>query len=308
MCTETPTLNDMGDELIVTGIVYIMVFIAIILNIFGVYCLHKTKKVGKNQQIILTNLNVVRMFALPMFCLETYFTLLAPFSRPKYYVIINVYIDFLVICLIIFSMSLISVDRLLCVALCLKYKVHVTKGRLIKGVVFIWVFSFPLSFLAYFPPYSLYLLKFIGCCFLFITVVTYSTIAYKLQKRTREFASAVNTANTERNPFRKHYIIPFLIVICFVILGVIPFDLRLLMKYSKLLDLVQSPIISINYIVDPLIYLFLQRDVRKTALDTLRCFRGCRSNSRIEANQNRSKHEVYTSSSNENEANNSTSL
>ena len=175
----------MGDELIVTSIVYVIAFTGIILNIFGVYCLHKTKKVGKNQQIILTNLSAVRMFALPFFCSETYFTLLSPFSRPKYYVIINVYIDFLVICLLIFGMSLISVDRLLCVTLCLKYKIHVTKGRLRKVVVFIWGFLLSLSFLAYFPPYSFYLLKFLGCCFLFITVVTYSTIAYKLQKRKR---------------------------------------------------------------------------------------------------------------------------
>ena len=289
----------MGDELIVTTIVYIMLFMAINLNIFGVYCLHKTKKVGKNQQIILMNLSAAKMIALPTFCLEAYYVLLSSFSRPKYYVIINVYIDFLVICLILFSMSLISVDRLLCVTLCLKYIIQVTKGRLMKGVVFIWFLSFLLSFLAYFPPYSFYLLKFLGCCFLFITVVTYSTIAYKLQKRTREFASAVNTANTERNPFRKHYIIPFIILISFVILGVIPFDLRLFMKHSKLQDLVRYPIISLNYTVDPLIYLFLQQDVRKTALDTLRRFRGCRSNLNIEANENRS---------NANEATNSTSL
>ena len=40
----------------------------------------------------------------------------------------------------------------------------------------------------------------------------------------REFASAVNTANTESNPFRKHYIIPLLIVISIVILAVIPIE------------------------------------------------------------------------------------
>ena len=296
----------MGDALIVTSIVYAIVFIAICFNIFGVYCLRKTKNVGKHQQIILTNLSAVKMVALPIFCSGTYFTLLSPVSPPKYYVIIKVYMNFLAVCLMLFNMSLVSVDRLLCVTLCLKYKVHVTKGRLIKVVVLIWVFSFFLSFLAYFPPYSLYFLKLFGCCFLFITVVTYSTIAYKLNKRRREFASVVNTANAERNPFRKHYIIPFLILISFVILGVIPFDLRLFMKYSELLEFVRFPIISFNYIVDPLIYLFLQQDVRKTALDTLRCFRGCRSNLKIETNQNRSKHGAH--SSNENEATNSTSL
>ena len=289
----------MGDELIVSSITYVLSFVGIILNIFGVYCLHKTKKVGKNQRIILTNLSAAKMIAVPMFCLENYYTFFSPLYQPKSYLMVSRYSDFTVTILVLIGMSLVTVDRLLCVVLCLKYKVYVTEGRLIKVVVFIWLLTFLLSFLAYFPPYSFYLLKLLGCCFLFITVVTYSTIAYKLKKRTRDFASAVNTANTERNPFRKHYIIPFLIVISFVILAVIPFDLSLFAKHSKLLDLVRFPIMSINYIVDPLIYMFLQQDVRKTALDTLRCFRGSRSSSTIEAHQIRS---------NENKATNSTSL
>ena len=289
----------MGDELIVTSIVYIMVFISIILNIFGVYCLHKTKEVGKNQKIILTNLSASKMIALPMFCSQIYYMFLSPQYIPKSYTMLSPYVDFFIVSLILFGMALVSADRLLCVILCLKYKVYVTKSRLIKVVVLIWLLTFPLSLLAYFPPYYSYLLKFLGCCFLFLTVFTYSTIAYKLKKRTRQFASAVNTANIERNPFRKHYVIPFIILISFMILGVIPFDLSLFMKHTKLLDLVRFPIISINYTVDPLIYLFLHQDVRKTAFDTLRCFRGCRSNLNIEAKQNRST---------ENETTNSTSL
>ena len=299
----------MEAELIVTCIVYVMVSLAITLNIFGVYCLNKTKRVGKNQQIILTNLSVAKMIGLPMFCSETYFMFSSPFSRPKYYIIIITYNDFFVISLTLFGMWLVSLDRLLCVTLCLKYKVYVTKGRLVKVVAFIWLLSFPLSFIAYLPPFNLYLLKLLGCCFLLMTVVTYSTIAYKLKKNARELGSAVNTANTQRNTFRKYYTVPFIILISFVLLGVIPFDLELFMGRGNFLNLVRFPIISLNYIVDPLIYLFFQQDIRKTALNTLRFFRGCcRSNLRIEANPNRSKPGVYTCSSNENKATNSTSL
>ena len=269
------------------------------MHTFGIYCLHKSKKVQKIQRVILTNLSVTELVMTVTFSCDVYFKFLShDESRVKTFKQVYEYIKTGLFCNYLLCMMLMTGDRLLCALLCLTYKVHVTKSRLIKVIIFIWLLSLFFVSIAYFPSGGAYMVKFVGCCFLFITILTYSTIAYKLNQRSRQFATVTQATNNNRNQFRKHYVIPLLILITFVIFVAIPFDLRVFMESSLYLDLFRYLLGSVNFIMDPLIYVFLHQEIRKTALNTLRCFRGKKSKPKVDINRQKSKDGANISSSN----------
>lgn len=264
-------------SLIMGCFIFTVVILAIILHTLGIYCMHKNKQFSKIQRVILTNLSVAKLVCIPGFSMDIIFKCMYPHRpAPRDYPLVVKYYGFITVLLTLFSMSLISLDRLLCVTLCLHYRRLVTKRRIIKTVFLMWFLAIAFSSLEIFPPpWSQYFLKFIGSCFFIVTLVTYSTIAYKLKKRNRRFSSTANPPEPGRKTFRKHYVMPFLIVMSFIVIGVLPFDMSLFMTHTHELDVARYTLLSFNIALDPIIYVFLQKELRRTAMHVTRscsCF------------------------------------
>ena len=115
--------------------------LAIILNGFGIYILQRQKKINKKQYIILNNLSALDI-TIASFNLLEYMLFFIPINinfelRMHILRAIDVSLFLMYYQLIIF----ISLDRLVCVLLHMKYSYYVTTSRVKKIMIIFWMVS-----------------------------------------------------------------------------------------------------------------------------------------------------------------------
>ena len=246
-------------------VIYILLTIALSLNCFGLHCLRKVKDVGGHQRILLLNITCASI----TWVLYTFLLPYVELVLVKQSSIINIIIKHVGLatpCLYLMCVILISLDRLFFILLWLKYKQYITTARIKKMIIIIWMSSICMSFG---HAYGHYILKVLGFGFLVITTTTYAIIGCAIRKRHDNVS--VNVKNVKRRTFRKHYLIPFLIIITFVVFYGVPFAIDYFTKPSLLILSIRMVIICIGFSTDPIIYLYLNRFLRKTAVGILRC-------------------------------------
>ena len=130
-----------------------------------------------------------------------------------------------------------------------------------------WLFALP----GYINIASVTIINVNTSIFIITFIATYSKITYKLRKRSRQFSNQTNIpSNHHKRQFRKHYLVPFLVFMTFLLFGLIPYEVVRFVSPS--LQRFFHTVQIITFIVDPSIYLFFHKDVQKVAVDSMKWF------------------------------------
>ncbi|XP_057290833.1 melanocyte-stimulating hormone receptor-like [Hydractinia symbiolongicarpus] len=196
---------------------------------------------------------------------------------------------------------MLTFDRLLAFVLLLKYHSIVTIKRTRYCIVVVWIggfiIVFPFFFLSpdtFFETWYKYVYLILDGIILTTVFITYSYIFNKASRKRRTVASGV--AGRE-----KMFVVTTIIIATFVLLVVIP-DILYAYRFviHKMGSDVEESIIGmcweLNYITDPCVYTFLQKDVRKVLrqkLSTIYHRVLCSKKSSYAVSQNGTSHISY---------------
>ncbi|XP_057292486.1 melanocortin receptor 5-like [Hydractinia symbiolongicarpus] len=261
-----------------------LIFMGLCLHVLAVFSLCKYKKQNKNQKALLINLSVTEILLLMLGAVD-YIAHIYPdaniYSMWKLWQVLT-YIEIAGNSSLLFAMFFIITDRFLCVSLHIKYSYIVTKQRLVKVIIAAWI----ISGLAALPaiivedidlsPYHI-AMSITNVVYVLIAVVVYSIIGLHLKRRGRKFQQ--NVKNGESITNAKQFIVPFLLVFTFIIFSSIP---NFIITWWKPCYDIHKEIICLQavymfmicgFLVDPLIYVFLNKKLRDVALYYLCCKR-----------------------------------
>ncbi|XP_057292488.1 melanocyte-stimulating hormone receptor-like [Hydractinia symbiolongicarpus] len=269
---------------LVSYFLLVLIFLALCLHLLALFSLCKHKKQNKNQKVLLINLSVTEILLL-MFGIYNEIVYMHPYvSRWKLWHQIFTYLHSAGNLALLFAMFLIITDRFLCISLHIKYGYIVTKQRLVKFTIAAWIISGLTAFLVIIVEdidlhqYS-YAVTITNGVYVLIAVVVYSIIGLHLKRRRRNFQQ--NVRNGESITNAKQFIVPFLLVFTFIIFSSIPKCITTwcVLKCNKdnidteFIFKIRGTLLICGFIIDPLIYVFLNKPLRDVALNYLCCKR-----------------------------------
>ncbi|XP_057310621.1 adrenocorticotropic hormone receptor-like [Hydractinia symbiolongicarpus] len=266
-------------------LLFILTFVALCLHGLAIFCLCKNKKQNKNQKVLLINLSATEVITL---LLKTSYTGMAMAIHKVKTIteqvadllfMISFYLYTLANFLLLFAMFFIIADRFLCIPLHVRYNYVVTKIRLMKVIIAAWIVStiigLPLLFLDFHIEYFIILIV-LNVVYIIMATVVYGIICLYLKRRRKTFQAK---SKMEKVTNSKQFVVPFLIVITFIIFSSLPrsINLWLLVMDGQTETVTFGILIEIllicGFIVDPLIYVFFNKPLRDVALHYLRCKR-----------------------------------
>ncbi|XP_057310525.1 uncharacterized protein LOC130648491 [Hydractinia symbiolongicarpus] len=260
------------DKLAFTALVYILRIIPMFISLLGIYCLYQQKRRRDNQKLFLYALSTVEIIMGGFWITLRSLTLIVSSSTSVRRIIIAFYgsvnITFYLI------MICITLDRLACVVLHIKYNYYIT-STVVKKVIFIcWIVGFAcaIPLLATNEALSSKIIYVYGFTiadgiFVFTAVVTYTAIMLLLKHHRK----TVEKMQNKNKNFRKQHLIPCLIVASFILFYCIPDTILTVKDKSENLLQIVTIFWSFGFISDPVIYIFLHKESRNIALNTLKC-------------------------------------
>lgn len=264
------------DILTFTVLVYILRIIPMLISLFGIYCLHQQKKRLNNQKLFLYALSTVEIIMGGFWITLRSLTLTVSTSVTKiiipFYGSVNMTFYLIMIC--------ITLDRLACVVLHIKYNYYITSA-VVKKVIFIcWIVGFACAIPLLITDEALsskiiyvYGFTIADGIFIFTAAITYTTIILLLKQHRK----TVGTMQNKNRNFRKQHLIPCLIVASFILFCCIPDTILTVKGKSENLLQIVTIFWSFGFISDPLIYIFLHKESRNIALRTLNMIVSCDS-------------------------------
>ena len=149
------------------------------------------------------------------------------------------------------SIICISLDRLLAASLVFRYKLIVTKGRLIIVVIFVWIFAVISSVLCVFMSYNTTRIWLFWSSLTMVSIiVSYSYIFIVLLKA----RSRVQNHSSQANVF--NYQVPLAIAIFFILSNFIP--CLVILVDGKLFNIWVLVTLYSNGLFDPLVYVYFR--------------------------------------------------
>ena len=185
-------------------------------------------------------------------------------------------------------MMFITVDRLMAVVLSLKYRQYWTAGRT-RTIIFItWVLGATLTIFfvicnRYLGPWYrqievVYFKVVFSVLYILVALITYAVIFWKYKiSRGLSGPQDVLINGTRNRPSR--FYVALLIILSFLMFNIVPFcTFAVSHKYTtEIPSLLEGILIHLGCIADALIYIFLQRDVRKQFFKSFSCIQ-CKRN------------------------------
>ena len=248
-----------------------LLFLGVLLHSLGIYLLSKIKVAINNQNIILMHLSVFGIISSSYLIVYNCNRLAGlgmdeNFTVSAYLFGEGTYVIFYLI------MILLTTDRLAMSLLLLKYQVIMTRKRMKIGLVLCWILGIVcggLYAILRFRKIGISIHIFLDGCFLILTVATYASILCKVHERRKLLRTNPNSHNSSHSQF---YLVTCLIISSFTLFVGIPDIYRLSIPkfdiksfYSNLSRLA----VSVNNIIDPCIYIFLQQSVRNILREKL---------------------------------------
>ena len=250
----------------------IILIIAIIINVFGIYILQNQKRRDNKQKIILINLSILDITLGIVLLLDTVLdcfkttVLVTKILKAVTFALYLIYYELLIF---------ISLDRLVCVVLNIKYNYYVTFSRVKKALEIFWLVGLcsfvPLPIFKSKKIIDIYIKRIfptLDFIFIVISSITYSVVGLKLKKSNLKFASSTGRKQTQ------NFIVPFLIILSFSLCFAIPDIVLIFLDKLDVIKPVVRFILLLSYfnvLLDPLIYIFTIKRLRENALSTLHC-------------------------------------
>ncbi|XP_057296282.1 melanocyte-stimulating hormone receptor-like [Hydractinia symbiolongicarpus] len=213
---------------------------------------------------------------------SVYITFLLPHSLLRKYIEdiiwISSYLYVQASTLLFLAMCLITVDRFLCIYLHLKYNYIVTKTRLVKITVATWIVSalpgVPILVSGNIFPsaYSL-IFAILNGIYVLITITIYAAIGCYFRRRRRSEFRGIRRIKTSFAT-SKQFIVPLLIVFTFIVFAALPKVIIIWLPFKTNLEIMVifvHLLLICGIIIDPLIYVFLNRQLRNIALHHICC-------------------------------------
>ena len=254
-----------------TIVVFPFNFISIIFHSFGIYCLHAQKGGNRNQRILLQNVSVIEIVKI----LYDYISFTSYYIYDTWYKknqqLLDV-IEVIIMTVIFFSFMMIDIERFFCITLNMKYKIYVTES-LVKWVVFaMWMVGVTCGFVLWVGKdiisRKLYFYLVLGILVIVLTFITYSCILKTYHSSRRDFCHKSRNLRQELKILR----IPFLIILGFLLFNIIPDVILFMLDETSNIseDMYHASVIlwAVGYLLDPLIYIFLNRKTRLVAKTT----------------------------------------
>lgn len=246
--------------------VFVLMFVSISLNAFGIYCLRKQNGGNINQRMLLQNLSVIEIVKM----IFDYVSLTLYQFQNAWYLKYYIYMDIIevnLMTILFISVLLISVDRLACVTLQLRYN-HSVNQKLVQDILITtWLVGqtpgLIMWALASASEYAkAYYYMVFDVLIIFITLLVYITMIYLLHRRRRKFPNLTEGQGPRRN--LKMFLIPCLIITSYIFFNAIP-DLILMKHFSHRIYHVTCYLWAFGFVSDPLIYIFINKKSRKIA-------------------------------------------
>ena len=263
---------------------------AVALNILTIYVMRKSSSLPPTLRTLLLSLAVsdlsVGLLAQPLY-VEKLVTALLQNSSDDPASSLRKCTDFIrrvILYASFFSISAVGVDRFLAVQLHLRYQELVTHKRVVAGVVLIWVFSALLSMLRIvWVDMGLVVGLFLGFCFISLTVVycriylvvlrhTNQIQALQVQQVSKDGELAVNDAKQRKTVICTSYVF-ILFLFCYLphfCSFVASVFVRRPNATLRLFLINTSSLLHINSSLNPIIYCWKMRQVRRGITEILR--------------------------------------
>ncbi len=261
-----------ASQLLLQCIVISLSVFSIALNVLGIYLL-RAARTSSNSRFLLINLassEIVLSTAQVIYFCSSFYT-----SFEIKLIILK--IQLMTILIYYFSMFLLTIDRLVAILFPLKYRVSVTTRLLTRVVLAICVLAvcFGVSlFLSndWFDFCWKYIWILLDVVYFILCCGTYTLIFYKMRssRRLEKSLPQINAERRQRLAFnreRKFFKIVGMIIISFIVLIMVPDVLfyyfkvtesSLFVKAGNLLYMIWLT----GFIADPVIFIFLQQDLR----------------------------------------------
>ena len=257
-------------------LIFLYVFCAIV-QIIGVYVLYNTNNLRVTQRIILLNIGFCNvLYSISCICVFSKMIWNNQELKEMPCLIFVLAFNY------IFLMHYLSIDRMLEIYLHLKYPILVTKKISDFVIILLWLISLLLTFITYLVTLYYRNLKvklfryilsimiwYVLCTALFI----YSYMYRKWTSLHRNVPRIKQSARRNSNAF----LVPFLVVFTFAffqgsgsVLMMIQNTIELSGSSKSLLECVMSMLFAFGVISDALIYIFLQKVIRKKFLLKIR--------------------------------------
>ena len=173
-------------------------------------------------------------------------------------------------------MTILTLDRLVCISNPVKYKARVKISTVKKIIIASWFLSVTVgilyTILEEIRMELLFAMASLNGSYLMLAIVTYSVVAIKIKQSDKRFNRPSESQDGQR--FKKHHMVPCLIVVTYVLFYCVPLSVMLILRINN------SKIAEINYetfewvrllfdiglITDPLAYIFATKHFRDIIL------------------------------------------
>ena len=255
-------------------ITFVIINAALVLNTLGIYLLAKLRASVSNQNVILINISLIKVIVAVT---ETALSALEIHGKGEdnrtYQVfdIINAGLygvnDLTVVVL--------TLDRLLATICPLQYNTRMTRSKLVWAIFVCWIIGsagiIPFFIYDYDLLYTIYykiVFLTLDGVVLLIALVTYGSILRMFLRRANTFNKGMPSRNTTNNQrFGRFFYVASLIIVSFILFVAIPDVAYVILviiqeKEDPMIERAIGLVWSIYLVSDPLIYIFLQKQIR----------------------------------------------
>ncbi|XP_057310237.1 probable G-protein coupled receptor 34 [Hydractinia symbiolongicarpus] len=264
------------DYLFWTNMIFLVIGLS--LNAFGIYCLVKYQQCSNKHNVLLINLSLIEIIKCTIYLL--YLPIISVDMSVN--VLFHVIVQFLLeMTSIAFGLTLVFIlaDRFLCVFLHIKYKQKVTMFRLKVACLLCWFVGIlatsPILILHTYLKvilnvYHLKVSPVISIFLLLLTICVYTYITYKI-KLSRQCFHVPQSHKEQRMINKKQFIIPCIIIMSFILCVGVPNMLHFVSnsyatEHADVINKIGELLWIINFTSDPVVYIFLNKNIRRIAL------------------------------------------
>ena len=269
--------------------------IAFLLHLVGCYLLWKTYKWGRvtTQQLLIFHICICECFINCDWLVIHLFVVIGygiDSTSAGYCIVLYTALSGVLYII----MMVMTLDRLMAVVLSLKYPLYWNAKRTKKVLLAVWIIGgasficFVVLFKFYGPWYNkvelIYVNVSLSLLYIIVALVTYAVIFDKFKKSrhsTRRLKQDIGkrawTALADTF-LKSRFYVSILIILTYLIFNTIPFcvfifsrDKNIFLDTESISKKVVSILLHIGYTADAVIYIFLQRDVKKQLFESISC-------------------------------------